>query len=189
MSATRLTRVERSNITRRELLATAQRHFLRDGYHGATLDAIADDAGYTKGALYCAYRSKADLFLALFDTVIEERLAELRATRARGACADELAAARVLGPIVERDSRFLLLAIEFWTHASHDPKLLEEFSARYRRLRSKLAEFGASDGTLGRESRAIATLALSSGLALERLIDPDDVPRDLMRTLQSMLGR
>jgi len=189
VTATRLTRVERSSVTRRELLATAERHFLRDGYHGATLDAIADDAGYTKGAVYCAYRSKAGLFLALFEAVVEERLAGIRAVAGRGSPTDDRDAAQALARIVERDARFLLLAMEFGAHASRDPQLLEEFSALYRRLRSRLAELGPPDGALCGESWAVATLALSTGLALERLIDPQGVPQDLMGTLQSLLSR
>ncbi|MEA2155478.1 MAG: hypothetical protein QOE11_1618, partial [Solirubrobacteraceae bacterium] len=78
MTTARLTRSERSALTRRELLAAAERRFFEDGYHGTTLDDIADDAGYTKGAVYSTFRSKAGLFLALFDEINERRLSEIR---------------------------------------------------------------------------------------------------------------
>jgi len=74
---TRLTRAERAALTRSDLLEAAEARFLHDGYHATTLDDIADDAGYTKGAVYSAYQSKAGLFLALFDTVTERRLEEI----------------------------------------------------------------------------------------------------------------
>ena len=63
----RLTRAEQGEQTRAELLAAAREEFLDAGYHGATLDRIAAAAGYTKGAVYSRYASKADLFLDLLE--------------------------------------------------------------------------------------------------------------------------
>ena len=50
--AVRLSREERKARTRVDLLAAARTVFLRRGFHGATLDEIAEEAGYTKGAVY-----------------------------------------------------------------------------------------------------------------------------------------
>ena len=69
------------------------------------------------------------------------------------------------------------------------PRCSTEFSARYRRLRASLAEIGPQDSPLGRERWAIVTLALANGLALERLIDPDGVPGDLMAAVQARIAR
>ena len=41
----RLTRAERTAHTRSELLAAAERRFFVHGYHGTSLDDIADEAG------------------------------------------------------------------------------------------------------------------------------------------------
>ena len=78
VSTARLTRPERAALTRRELLDAAQLRFFRDGYHATSLDDIADEAGYTKGAVYGTFKSKAGLFLALFDEVVERRVEEIR---------------------------------------------------------------------------------------------------------------
>ena len=78
MTATRLSRAERSAHTRRELLDAAERRFFTDGYHGTTLDDIADEAGYTKGAVYSTFKSKGGLFVALFDEVVDRRIEEIR---------------------------------------------------------------------------------------------------------------
>jgi AcrR family transcriptional regulator len=59
-----------------QLLEAAQRVFLRDGFHGASLDAIAEEAGYTTGAVYSNFRGKDDLFLAVREA--EARRPELR---------------------------------------------------------------------------------------------------------------
>lgn len=183
------TRAQRSAQTRSELLAAAERRFFVHGYHGTTLDDIADEAGYTKGAVYSTFKSKAGLFLALFDEVTERRLAELRELLAPHD-GDE-ARFRALGnrPVDDRNTQFLLLAIEFWTHAAREPTVLEEFSARYRRFRDSLAELGPQDSALGSERWAMVTLALANGIALERLIDPDAVPSDLMATVQLQIAR
>ena len=65
--------VERNRVL---LLAAARRVFLARGYHGSTLDAIASEAGFSKGVVYSQFESKSDLFLALLDERIAERAAE-----------------------------------------------------------------------------------------------------------------
>ena len=189
MTTARLTRAQRSAQTRSELLAAAERLFLSRGYHATTLDDIADEAGYTKGAVYSAFGSKAGLFLDLFDVVVERRLAEVRALVEPARTAATLLEALAARPVPERDGQFVLLAIEFWVHAAREPALLEAFSERYRRLRASLAELAPPGNALGDERWAMATLALSNGLALERLVDPRGVPPDLMASVQAQLLR
>jgi AcrR family transcriptional regulator len=184
----RLTRAERSAQTRGELLEAAQRRFFEAGYHATTVDDVADAAGYTKGAVYSTFGSKAGLFLALFDDMVDQRLAATRAIIAAGDAGSQ-ASLRALAdqPVDERNARFLLLSIEFWVHAAREPGLLDGFSERYRRLRASLAELAPSDSPLDPPRWALVTLALSNGFALERLIDPDGVPRDLMADVQARL--
>ncbi len=189
MAATaRLTRAERSAQTRGELLDAAQRRFFDAGYHATTIDDIADDAGYTKGAVYSTFGSKAGLFLALFDDIVDQRLAATRAIIDTGD-ADSQASLRALAdqPVEERNARFLVLSIEFWVHAAREPALLDAFSERYRRLRASLAELAPADSPLDAQRWALVTLALSNGFALERLIDPEGVPSDLMADVQTRL--
>lgn len=184
----RLTRAERSAQTRDELLDAAQRRFFEAGYHATTLDDVADDAGYTKGAVYSTFGSKAGLFLALFDDIVDRRLAAARAIIGPDDSGSE-ASLRALAdhPVEERNARFLLLSIEFWVHAAREPALLAAFSERYRRLRTSLAELAPAGSPLDPERWALVTLALSNGFALERLIDPDGVPGDLMADVQARL--
>jgi len=189
MTATaRLTRAERSAQTRGELLDAAQRRFFEAGYHATTLDHVADDAGYTKGAVYSTFGSKAGLFLALFDDIVDQRLAATQAIIDAGDSSSD-ASLRALAeqPVEERNTRFLLLSIEFWVHAAREPALLDAFSERYRRLRASLAELAPNDSPLDASRWALVTLALSNGFALERLIDPDGVPNDLMADVQARL--
>ena len=189
MAATaRLTRAERSAQTRNDLLAAAQRRFFEAGYHATTLDDVADAAGYTKGAVYSTFGSKAGLFLALFDDIVDQRLAATRAVIDTEESGSE-ASLRALAdqPAQDPNARFLLLSIEFWVHAAREPALLDAFSERYRRLRASLADLAPQDSSLDPQRWALVTLALSNGFALERLIDPDGVPGDLMADAQSRL--
>jgi AcrR family transcriptional regulator len=61
----RLSRAESRENTHRLLLDAAERVFVRLGYQGATLDAIAAEAGFTKGAVYWHFKNKEALFLEL----------------------------------------------------------------------------------------------------------------------------
>ncbi|HMI27319.1 MAG TPA: helix-turn-helix domain-containing protein, partial [Streptosporangiaceae bacterium] len=55
----RLSRAEQNDRNRALLLAAARRVFLERGYYAATLDQIADEAGFSKGAVYSRFASKA----------------------------------------------------------------------------------------------------------------------------------
>src|SRR6266704_7205933 len=79
--------------TRDQLLSAAMRVFARDGYAGASVDAIAGQAGFTVGALYSNFATKQDLFLAVFERHCAGELAALRALAETAASAQELLAA------------------------------------------------------------------------------------------------
>jgi AcrR family transcriptional regulator len=61
------TRSERQQETRAALVESALRVFARDGFHGANLEVIANQAGYSKGAVYSNFDGKAELFFAVMD--------------------------------------------------------------------------------------------------------------------------
>ena len=61
----RLTREESRAQTRAKLIAVGRTHFLRYGLGGAVAEKIAEDAGYSRGALYSNFDGKEDLFLAV----------------------------------------------------------------------------------------------------------------------------
>ena len=74
---TRLTRAESKENTRRLLIDAAERVFIRQGYHRSTLDNIAADAGFTKGAVYWHFRSKEDLFIELLADGLKRNVGRL----------------------------------------------------------------------------------------------------------------
>jgi AcrR family transcriptional regulator len=72
----RASRAEQVGQNRARVLAAARRVFLARGYAGATVDAIAEEAGFSKGVVYSQFESKADMFLELLAARISERAAE-----------------------------------------------------------------------------------------------------------------
>ena len=74
-----LTRKERQEQTREQLVEAAARVFARRGYHRATVDEIAAEAGFTIGALYSNFETKEKLFLAIADRQVETRVSEISA--------------------------------------------------------------------------------------------------------------
>src|SRR4030095_9654299 len=77
MTRRRLTRAEKSAQTRAQLMASARQLFLRRGFHAASLELVAEEAGFTIGAVYSRFGSKADLFLAILDEHIDRIVAEV----------------------------------------------------------------------------------------------------------------
>jgi TetR/AcrR family transcriptional regulator, transcriptional repressor of aconitase len=61
----RLTREESRAQTRAKLIAVGRKHFLRYGLGGAVTEKIAEDAGYSRGALYANFDGKEELFVAV----------------------------------------------------------------------------------------------------------------------------
>jgi AcrR family transcriptional regulator len=74
LATPRRTQAERTAATTGALLAAARERFATDGYVAATLNAIAADAGVTKGALYHHFEGKEELFAAVYDRE-QQRLA------------------------------------------------------------------------------------------------------------------
>src|SRR6266571_906679 len=73
LMATRLRRAQMVERNREAVLGAARRVFIDKGYAGATLEAIAEVAGFSKGVMYSQFESKADLFLALLERRMDER--------------------------------------------------------------------------------------------------------------------
>src|SRR5262245_52960102 len=137
----RLSRSERSTRNRERILAAARTVFLQRGYYGATLEQIAKEAGFTKGAVYSRFESKADLFLVL----LEERIAER--ARENVAVTEGVPADRVFTTLFENfirvnltEPEWPLLVIEFRVHAAREQELNRRYAALHERTIVALAD-------------------------------------------------
>ena len=190
----RLSRAEQAERNRALVLAAARRVFLARGYHGATLEQIADEAGFSKGVVYSQFEGKADLFLALLEARIEERAAE-NARLAESLPAGGLLA--LLDHLARGDQAtpgWLLLVIEFRVHAARDAGLSRRYAAAHARTVEALA--GVLAAVCARNGRAPAVpprqlaellLAFSAGAALEHAAGPEPGGRQLAAQLARVL--
>lgn len=192
----RRSREQRKAETRAALLDAAGRVFARRGYHAASVDEVADEAGYSTGALYSNFEGKEDLFLALLQREIERQAAGVAAAVADRGSLDERArgGAEYWLEFLDREPELVLLFMEFWAYAVRNPEVRSRFAARYAEVRAALAGIiGAGARELGvellrpPEQLAAAIDALADGFALQRLADPDSVPDELFGDALTML--
>jgi len=194
----RLSRDERRAQTRERLLDAAADVFNRLGYHGASLEAVAEAAGYTKGAVYSNFASKAELFVAL---------AERRGVSADLEGTTRAFLAMPIGDFVDgmgemlrsqaaRDEAWDVLTIELWLAAMRDPSLRSIVAHDYHEMREelgpiierKLAEEGIVTPFSGAELGSLVS-ALGSGLILQYYLEPGAVdPELLSRALRRLFG-
>jgi AcrR family transcriptional regulator len=193
--ALRLSRAEQVERNRGLLLDAARRVFLAQGYGGATLDAIAEEAGFSKGVVYSQFAGKADLFL----TLLEQRIAERAAENSR--LVSEHPGPDALGSLLRTSARrsrlgsdWGRLLIEFRLVAARDPGV----NARYRVLHDRTIDLLAETVTaaLDRDGLAPAysartfaqlVLALDTGVVLERAADPEALPVELAEQVLARL--
>ncbi|MGD8320975.1 MAG: TetR/AcrR family transcriptional regulator [Gemmatimonadota bacterium] len=194
--ARRLTREEARQQTRERLLDAAADVFMRLGYNGASLEAVAETAGYTKGAIYSNFDTKADLLKALVDRHMDAELAT-QARQFAGKSLEEVV--EELDDVFERqagDPHWVALEIELALAGMRDPEVRRRLVAGSEELRAKS---GASiDALLAKADRAapftgrelsVLFSAMATGLALQRMLEPDTVDsRLLVRAVRRLMG-
>ena len=195
--AVRLSRAERRERTRQELISAAEGCFVSRGFHASSVDEVAERAGYTKGAVYSNFASKEDLFFAVYERRVERVLTEVvPGLRQAGAESgfDWLATATIERR--DRDDGWLAVFFEFWAHALRHPELRERFAAIHARFLEPLTE-GLQQLAKERglalphdlEARQVvlAWNAMEIGLGLERLTQPQAVDGALARRMGWLL--
>jgi AcrR family transcriptional regulator len=171
---------ERTEATRRKLLAAAEIIFARAGFEAARLEDIASGAGYTRGAFYANYESKEDIFFALLEQWVQQRIDSVTAVlRKHRNPEDKLAALRKHYAEIAKDRRLVLIAMEFKLFALRHPEAHARLRDSHRRMRAKWAEL--MHGVLREFGRTLpisypavsaSFFALAQGLLLEQLVDP-----------------
>jgi AcrR family transcriptional regulator len=196
-AATRLSRTERKELTRELLLDAAIEVFARKGYHGASLDDVAEAAGFTKGAVYSNFPRKSDLFRELVERESSRRGAVLRtAVEAVDiALLPELAAewlARQSGESRDWD----VLTVEFWLAAVRDPAIRRALREGRETALAELGEvldrrISAAGGHPGLSGRELAMIldALGTGLLMAQYLEPESGSPELFaRAVRKLLA-
>lgn len=178
----RPTRVQRSDETRAALVRSACKLICELGMQGASIDRIAAEAGYTKGAFYVHFASKEDMFLTLLDEHFDAELARLDAVL-QGAGEPAVEARRAAEGFlarIEADPEWRRLYQELANHAARNESFRERFADRQRALRVRMAEvFERWAADLGAKPSlpaadvAAMTMCMADGYLLNRIIDPE----------------
>jgi AcrR family transcriptional regulator len=191
----RLSRKESQVQTRERLLEAGLQVFSRRGYYAASVDEIAAEAGFSKGAVYSNFESKEDLFLALID----QRFAKDAETYPGigSFMVDRLQTGD--GPdfksSVMVDRTWNILMVEFFLLAMRDKTNRDKLASRLEQLRGIMAEnlstIYAKRGKkpmLPIEELPWSIFSLGMGMLLQFYIDPDGLPDGLYeRALQHLL--
>ena len=195
MPKKRLTRQEQQQRTRSRLMDSAAKIFACKGMQQGSIDEVAEDAGYTKGAFYANFKSKEELFLAMLDERFAERLGEVERAfatdesppqQARHAAADFARACRV-----DEDDEGLFL--QFATYALQNESFRAELLTRFATLRSRLEEvYGHRAETSGIESpvpmdRLVRMIiAMADGWEMWRLLEPEAVDDEMFESMMEI---
>jgi len=185
----------RTRETRARLLKAAEEVFVRDGYEAAQLDEIAARADRSKGAVYTHFKSKEDLFLALFEhrtrTQIDEFVARLRRLTNRH---EKMAALRDFYVGLVNDGTWPILTLEFKLFALRHPELKDRLRKAFEMAKPPEDRNGSQRmfGTLSPAQKVDNDLALValgpifSGLILESQFEPETLTQ---KGLRRILGR
>ena len=169
------------------------------GLGGATLDEVAGEAGFTKGAVYAHFGNKQNLLLALLEERLTQQVIEQIELFDRGRTTWQrpLAGSERWMERLEADPDPFRLFVELWIYAQRDERLRGRLAEGLRTLRETFARF-ANESALDAgieplphagEQFANVMLGLGLGLPMLKLIEPDAVPASLLGAVLSVLIR
>ncbi|MGZ5367478.1 MAG: TetR/AcrR family transcriptional regulator [Aeromicrobium sp.] len=174
-----VSRAERQANTRETLIATAREMFLNDGYAATSLDRVALEAGFSKGAVYSNFAGKEQLCMAVLDSIHEEQIEGVLTAFSKDIDLDGRIDAFVewaregLGK-----PRWTALEVEFAGVARQSTYVATELVKRHREITGALTQLisgvVAEEGLqldLGAQQVATALLSLGIGLGAMRSLD------------------
>jgi AcrR family transcriptional regulator len=195
---TRRSREESRAETRRRLLDAATTCFAREGIGATTVEQIAAEAGFTRGAFYSNFETKDALVVELLDERVNRTITEVGELLDANPTPEAFFAA-----LTERDAALesqreerdaVLLKTELWLYAVRNRQIRPKLAARLAALRKATAhvvqvQFDTAQVPLPGDAETMAAVvhALDDGIALHRLVDPDAYPAALIfETLLAM---
>jgi AcrR family transcriptional regulator len=194
MAASRLTRTEKQAATRRKLLDAAARVFVQRGFQGSSVETICLEAGFSRGAFYSNFDSKEQMFIELLQERVFEGYRILLSSIPPDLPPIERFrfGARKLQERYkdEREVWQFELWLECLAHAARHPEFRALASTFWSETRAmSAAAMEADEVPLPMDAKHVATamIALDIGLAVQHLVDPDEVPLDLYPRLYELL--
>ena len=138
----------RREATRQKLLDAAAQVFAEEGLDAASVEAICERAGFTRGAFYSNFETKDELFLELAGRVARARVDSVRERVARlesdggltEIATDALAIVEQVLDVSGDDRLAILLMSEIRIHALRDPQLGAAYLAQDAEMRASVAQ-------------------------------------------------
>ena len=190
------TRDEKKARTRRRLLDAAASVFARRGFAATSLDEVAEEAGFSKGAVYSNFSSKEDLFLAVLDEHVNRQMLDIgeRIDFTRSRNEQIVEAGQLFMDLFQQERTWYLLSFEFLAYAARNPQFQLELSARQRAQREAVvamikvnSEQAEIPLPMSPERMAVALEAVANGIAFAKLADEAGVPDDLLGEMFALL--
>src|ERR1700760_3280817 len=182
--------------TRDKLFEAAARVFEDQGIGGASIEAIALAAGFTRGAFYSNFASKDELIIAMIENHVEQSIRRMHELLARHKnLADFIDALKTMDRSQQDPlGRSPLLHMEMILFVARAEKRRPELAKRLRARRKLITDIiETSMMKSGQPEPQNATwtaailIALEDGFRLHRLIDPDTTPPDsFLRAIESL---
>lgn len=180
-----ISREESTRRTRDAILEAAAVVFARSGFGGASVAAIAEEAGRTTGALFAHFKTKEELFVELLRERGRSKVVAHDLLPSGDGELDAVLGER-FGSVTEGTDEWELLATEFWLYAARNDHVRPVLAAQHADLRSgiarvierRLAEHDRV-ATLPIDQLAAMVIALGDGLGQARRMDHEAVPADL----------
>lgn len=181
----RLSREETRAQTRAHLLDAAKMLFAQHGFKGASVEQIAEAAGYTRGAVYSNFEDKQTLLIALIERCFNDDLAEIASMEGNlAAMSASFQQAADLEEARQRETH--LLKMEFWMCALRFPVVREAYEHHQTRLRAAIGvqierQFASMHRPLPvpADQLAAVAIALRNGLDTQKLINVQAIPSSL----------
>lgn len=191
-----MTRREKQRLTRKCLLEAAARIFSKQGLDGASIDEVAQTAGYTKGAFYANFKSKEELFLVMLDERFSAEIERLdTALAGTGDKHAEAAAAASDFIHFAGGDDWPKLYFEFVAYAARNEEFREELATRLKAMRARLGEILKrwQDGhgvpsAMPLEEVTTMVCILADGFLVDRMVEPD-LPEGLYTKLVDVFLR
>jgi AcrR family transcriptional regulator len=176
----RLTRKQKQALTRSSLMQSAARIFCKRGLERASIDEVAEDAGYTKGAFYANFKSKEELFLVMLDEKFSRHLEHIDRALAGTDEPDQEARTAAADYIhFASDDEWPRLYFEFAAHAARNEEFRQELATRQQAMRDRLVKVYERwskdfpvDPPLPLADVAAMTYFMADGFLVDRLIEP-----------------
>ncbi|MBY0084196.1 TetR/AcrR family transcriptional regulator [Brevibacillus sp. M2.1A] len=197
MNRRRLTQAERKQETRQLLIDAAIETFAQLGFHGASVDKIADHAGFTKGAVYAHFQSKEDLFLAILEGQMQLHVSNIHhVIHHQPSLSHFIEAMDAYFMSVQQQNRtWNMLNLEFLLYAMREESVRKRWSNMIIESVQHLSQAiqtlmpKENDSTLSADEMAWTILALENGMAIFYYMNSDQMPLSLYgKALQNMLS-